>query len=138
MAKLPHEVQLRPISPLAQNAPSRPIGGAPPPSTDFNGPHEELFDWQKVRRLLFFTLRSVRRRLGLFLLVWVGMVLLAVGALEVMPKTYEVQSALLAQRNPVLGSRGDPGRDQPEKAAPELIMGTENLRALGDQTHRLQ
>jgi hypothetical protein len=138
MAKLPHEVQLRPISPLAQDVPSRPIGGAPPPSTDFNGPHEELFDWQKVRRLLFFTLRSVRRRLGLFLLVWVGMVLLAVGALEVMPKTYEVQSALLAQRNPVLGSRGDPGRDQPTRAAPELIMRTENLRALVEQTDLLQ
>jgi hypothetical protein len=138
MAKQPHEVQLRPISPLPQDVSARPIGGTPPPPADFNGPQEELFDWQKVRRLLFFTLRSVRRRLGLFLLVWVGMVGLAVGALYVMPKTYEVQSGLLAQRNPVLGSRGDPGRDQPTRAAPELIMRTENLRALIEQTNLLQ
>jgi hypothetical protein len=138
MAKLPHEVQVRPISSLAQDVPNRPIGGTQPPSVDFNGPQEELFDWQKVRRLLFFTLRSVRRRLGLFLLVWVGMVLLAAGALYVMPKTYEVQSSLLAQKNAVLGSRGDPGRDLPTRAAPELILRTENLRALIDQTNLFQ
>ncbi len=138
MAKLPHEVQVRPISSLAQDVPTQPIGRTSPPSVDFNGPQDELFDWQKVRRLLFFTLHSVRRRPGLFLLVWIGMMLLTVGALYVMPKTYEVRSSLLAQKNAVLGSRGDPGRDQPTRAAPDLILRTENLRALIGQTDLLE
>src|SRR5260370_41556995 len=96
MAKLPHEVQVRPISSLAQDVPTQPIGRTSPPSVDFNGPQDELVDWQKVRRLLFFTVHSVRRRPGLFLLVWIGMILLTGGGLSEMPKTYHVRSRLLA------------------------------------------
>jgi uncharacterized protein involved in exopolysaccharide biosynthesis len=136
MAKLPHEIQARPISNLAQDVPTRTIGATPQPSVDFNGPQDELFDWQKVRRLLFFTLRSIRRRPVLFLLIWVGMVVLAVTALWAMPKTYEVQSTILAQKS--LKAGGDAWADQPTRTAPELIMRSENLRALIEQTNLLE
>jgi len=141
MAESPKDVHLmRPISATSSSRNPSPSGasdtafGAPQSSTDFNGPHEELFDWQKVRRLGFFALNSVRRRLWLFLLIWLGMVVIAVTALKVMPKTYEVRSSILAQKNPILGTHADNGREQPSRGAPELIVRTENLHGLIAQT----
>ena len=92
----------------------------PPPPTrpTWDGPAEELFDWQKVRRYLGFSLGSVRRRLLLFVLVFGGMPLLAAAGLAVLPKTYEVESRLLAQKNPVLAVKADSSpADLPTRAA---------------------
>jgi len=100
---------------------------------------EDLFDWQKVRRYAAFSLGSVRRRPFLFALVAGGMAVFAAVALAVLPKTYEVESKLLAQRNSVLAVRSDTNPlDQPTKAAAETIMRRENLQDLLRQTELLQ
>jgi len=110
-----------------------------PPYPPYDGQHEELFDWQKVRRYVLFSLGSIRRRLLLFVFVSAGMVLLAVAALAVLPKTYEVQSRLLAQKNPVLAVRADANQmEQPTRAAAETIIRRDNLRALIQQTDLLK
>ncbi|HKC58505.1 MAG TPA: hypothetical protein VKB92_00290 [Myxococcales bacterium] len=105
----------------------------------WDGPAEELFDWQKVRRYLGFSLGSVRRRLLLFVLVFGGMPLLAAAGLAVLPKTYEVESRLLAQRNPVLAVKADSSpADLPTRAAAETIIRRDNLQALIRQADLLQ
>lgn len=109
----------------------RPIPSPPPPSW---GPHEDLFDWQKISRYVRFSLGSVRRRPWLFLLISGGMVLLAAGALAVLPKTYEVQARLLVQKNPVLAVRADANAESPTRAAAEIIVRRDNLHALIQQT----
>jgi uncharacterized protein involved in exopolysaccharide biosynthesis len=123
MGEPPDWVQARPLK-------------RPQPHSVYEGPSEELFDWQKVRRYIRFTLGSVRRRRGLFLLVSCGMVGMAAAALAVLPKTYEVESRLLAQMNPVMGSQSGQ-MDPPTRSAAELIIRTENLHALIEQTHLL-
>jgi len=111
----------------------------PPPQPAYAPPTEELFDWERVRRYAVFALGSVRRRLLLFLSVWVGMVVLAAAALAVLPKTYAVESRLLAQKNPVLAVRADSSQmDQPTRAAAETIMRRDNLQALMRQADVLQ
>src|SRR6266849_2795651 len=118
---------------------ARAIHPPPPPYPPYDGQHEELFDWQKVRRYVLFSLGSIRRRLLLFVFVSAGMVLLAVAALAVLPKTYEVQSRLLAQKNPVLAVRADANQmEQPTRAAAETIIRRDNLRALIQQTDLLK
>ena len=110
-----------------------------PPHPAYEGPQDELFDWQKWRRYAAFSFGSVRRRPFLFAFVFCGMVLLAAAALAVLPKTYEVESRLLAQKNPVLAVRADANQmDQPTRAAAETIIRRENLQALISQTELLQ
>jgi len=103
-----------------------------------DGPGEELFDWQKLRRYAAFCLRSIHRRFFLFLSVSAGLVLLAGLALSAFPKTYEVEARLLAQRNPVLSVRADLNQMEPTRAAVETILRRDNLLALMQQTDLLQ
>jgi len=111
---------------------------SPSPHPEYEG-HDELFDWQKWRRYAVFSLGSVRRRPFLFAIVFCGMVLLSAGALAVLPKTYEVESRLLAQKNPVLAVRADANQmDQPTRAAAETITRRENLHDLIRQTELVQ
>jgi uncharacterized protein involved in exopolysaccharide biosynthesis len=118
----------------APYVPARPVAGPPPPPSQWDGPQDELFDWQRVRSYVLFSLRSVRRRPFLFASVFAGMVLLAGGALRVLPKTYEVESRLLAQKSAVLMVRADSNMEQPTRAAAELILDRENLNSLIRQT----
>ncbi|HKC59988.1 MAG TPA: hypothetical protein VKB92_07875 [Myxococcales bacterium] len=111
----------------------------PPPYPIYDGPQGELFDWVKVRRYLGFSLGSIRRRPFLFLLVAAGMALLAAAGLAVLPKTYEVESRLLAQTNPVLAVRADSRpADLPTRAAAETIIRRDNLHAMIQQADLLQ
>ncbi|HET9754854.1 MAG TPA: hypothetical protein VFP52_17910, partial [Myxococcales bacterium] len=101
--------------------------------------HEDLFDWAKVRRYLVFSTGSVRRRPWLFLSVAGAMVALTAAALAVLPKTYQVDCKLLAQKNSVLAVRADANmNDQPARSAVEMIVRHENLVALIRQTDLLQ
>ncbi len=125
MTRTTNEVHARPIH-------------SPAPHPVYDGPHEELFDWHKVQGYALFSLGSVRRRPLLFLSVFATMILLAVVALVVLPKTYEVQSRLLAQKNPVLAVRADSNQMEPTRAAAETIIGRDNLRSLIQQTDLLQ
>jgi hypothetical protein len=111
----------------------------PPAEPAYQGPHEELFDWQKVHRYAVFCLGSIRRRPLLFALVSAGMFLLAAGVLAVLPKTYEVESRLLAQKSPLLAVRADSNQmDSPTRAAAETIIRRDNLLALIQQTDLVQ
>jgi uncharacterized protein involved in exopolysaccharide biosynthesis len=111
----------------------------PAPHPAYEETHEELFDWQKLRRYAVFSLGSVRRRPVLFLLVAGGMILLTAAGLAVLPKTYEVECRLLAQKNPVLAVRADSNpMDLPTRAAAETILRRENLEALIRQTDLLR
>src|SRR6267378_5650613 len=111
---------------------------SPSPHPEYEG-HDELFDWQKWRRYAVFSLGSVRRRPFLFAIVFCGMVLLSAGALAVLPKTYEVESRLLAQKNPVLAVRADASQmDLQTRAAAETIIRRDNLQALMRQADLLQ
>jgi hypothetical protein len=81
----------------------------------------------------------VRRRLLIFVSIAFGMPLLAAAALAVMPKTYEVESRLLAQKNPVLAVKADSSpADVPTRAAAETIIRRDNLHDLIRQADLLQ
>jgi hypothetical protein len=111
----------------------------PPPYPTYDGSQGELFDWVKVRRYLGFSLGSIRRRPFLFLLIAAGLALLAATGLAVLPKTYEVESRLLAQSNAGLAVRADSRpSDLPTKAAAETIIRRDNLRAMIRQADLLQ
>ena len=107
-----------------------------PPAHPFHDrAHDDLFDWAKVRRYVAFALGSVRRRFGLFMSVSSIMLLLAAAAVWAMPKTYQVECRLLAQRNPVLAVRADASQaTDPTKAAAENIVLHDNLQKLIHQT----
>ncbi len=110
----------------------------PPPHHAYDRAHDDLFDWAKVRRYVVFSLGSVRRRFGLFMSVSSVMLLLAAVALWAMPKTYEVESRLLAQKNSVLAVRADASQaTEPTRAAAENIVRHDNLQALIRQTDLL-
>src|SRR5205823_8240869 len=83
------------------------IRPVPRPDPTHDGSHDSVFDWPKLARYALLSLGSIRRRLLLFLFVAAAMVLLAAVALAVLPRSYEVQARLLAQRNPVLAIRTD-------------------------------
>jgi hypothetical protein len=123
---IPYEIHPRPI-------PGQPQAAPPPHS--YEAPDDDLFDWDKIRRYLVFSLGSVRRRFGLFMAVAASMVLLAAAALWALPKTYEVESRLLAQKSAVLAVKADASQaTDPTRSAAEIIVRHENLHALIQQT----
>src|SRR6266446_4953241 len=106
----------------------------PPQNGAHDGPHQEIVDWREIYRSLSFALASVRRRPILFASVAASSLLLAVVALAVLPKTYEVEARLLAQRNSVLAIRADSAVMEPTRAAADTIVSRENVRALMEET----
>jgi hypothetical protein len=124
---------------MAEEVEARVIPPQPSPYPVYDGPRDELFDWLKVRRYAALSLGSVRRRPFLFLLVSAGLILLAGVALAVLPKTYEVECRLLAERNAVLAVKADSSpADAPTRAAAETIMRRDNLQAIIRQADVLQ
>src|SRR5712671_4366981 len=89
-----------------------------PTGPTWEGPAEELFDWQKVRRYVSLSLGSVRRRLLIFVSIAFGMPLLAAAAL-----------AVKADSSPA---------DVPTRAAAETIIRRDNLHDLIRQADLLQ
>ena len=122
---IPYEIHPRPVP-----------GQQPPPHPPaYDAASDDLFDWAKIRRYVVFSLGSVRRRFGLFMAVATSMVIFAGLALWALPKTYEVESRLLAQKNPVLAVKADASvTTDPTRAAAEIIVRHENLHALIRQT----
>jgi hypothetical protein len=113
---------------------ARPLEHERPPAPDAA---KDLFDRDWLRRYVEFSARSVRRRPLLFAFVSCGMIIAAATALVALPKTYEVQSRLLAQKNPVLAVRADATQIEPTRAAAETITSRDNLQALMAQTDLL-
>lgn len=117
-----------------------PIHGQPPaaPPPAYDAANDDLFDWAKIRKYVTFSLGSVRRRFGLFMAVALSMVVFAAAALWALPKTYEVESRLLAQKNAILAVKADASvTTDPTRAAAEIIVRHENLHALIRQTDLL-
>lgn len=75
-----------------------------------SGPEERDTDVARVLHILLFALRSVRRRIGLALVIAFAMYLVIVGALFVMPRTYVVQTRTLTSGASVLPALASPTR----------------------------
>ena len=100
----------------------------------------ELIDLEALRDHAGFVYRSVWRRRRLALGTFLG-VLAATGLLlAVLPRTYQVQMQLLAQKNSLMPALGNPNRtvpsdaDAPTRAAPEAVKRRDNLVSLLKQT----
>jgi hypothetical protein len=94
----------------------------------------ELFDWGQIRDYVGFFTRSVRRHKKLLIILAVIFGAAAYGALLVLPKTYRVETKVLAVRSQALAVRGDVGGVEPSRAASEIILRHDNLTALVKQT----
>jgi len=102
--------------------------------TDRRAPGD-LFDWTAIGGYLVLVLHSIRRHLLLFLGTWLVVVGLSIGALAVLPKTYEVVAKLQAQKGQLLyGGSGPREADAPTKQAAETVLRHDNLVALVNQT----
>ena len=103
----------------------------------------DLFDYGLLRDYALYVLGSVRRHKVAVALTFGLVVAAAAGLLRGLPKTYLVETRLLAQRNQVIAALGNPGRalpfeaDAPTRAAAETIMRRDNLVALIRQTNSI-
>lgn len=104
----------------------------------------DLFDYAALRDYLRFGTTSIRRHRGLVVFLLCSVIGLAVLYLATFPKTYRVETRILAQRNQVMASLGNPGRsmpgefDAPTRAASETILNHTNLVSLVRQTNLLE
>jgi uncharacterized protein involved in exopolysaccharide biosynthesis len=100
------------------------------------GESAELFDWALIGSYAMFVLHSIRRHKLLFLLVWVGIISFSLALMVLLPKTYQVQTTLQAQRNimPALGTPRAMDADAPTRLAAETIQRYDNLVAVLQQT----
>jgi uncharacterized protein involved in exopolysaccharide biosynthesis len=109
----------------------------PTPQPQGETEHEspDLFDSRQLGNYVRYVTGSVRRRKRLALTLFSVIVLGTLLGLVTFPKTYHVETKVLAQRNPVLPVRGDqPGVDTPTRAAAETVLRHDNLVALVKQT----
>ena len=90
--------------------------------------------WALVGGHVLLVVHAVRRHPWLCLLLWIGVVGLSLGAASVLPRKYEVQTTLQAQRTQVIASlAGRPMLSEPDapiKQAEETILRRENLASL--------
>lgn len=97
-------------------------------------PETDLVDYRRVGQWCLFVLRAARRHRNLALASFAGVVSLAGLALAAIPKRWEVQATILAQRNPLnVGLYRD--WDAPTRAARETVLRRDNLVSLVKQTH---
>ncbi|HQR29443.1 MAG TPA: hypothetical protein PLL32_03470, partial [Anaeromyxobacteraceae bacterium] len=118
-----------------------PVNLEPRPSrTSADEPGADLFDYGWIRGFLGFVARSVSRHRVLAAGTLVATVALAAVGLWALPRTYLVETRILAQRNPVMSVLANPnfGRpseaDAPTRAAKETVLRWENLVALVKET----
>jgi uncharacterized protein involved in exopolysaccharide biosynthesis len=118
------------------------------PPTDQNGrgpgasgsPEEPLIDLAWLRDLLRFPFNALRRHSRLAIGAASAVLVATVLALLIAPRTYEVQSRILARRNMVLPALGNPRRtvptesDAPAALAMEAVFSRDNLSAIIDST----
>lgn len=93
-------------------------------------------EYRRFRELAGLVLRAPRRRRGLSAAVFLLGVLATVAAVLFVPRVYSVHTKILAQRNLVMPSLGNPRRsvpsdsDAPTRAAADMILGRDNLVAI--------
>lgn len=106
------------------------------------GTEPELFDTQLLRQLVGFVIRGVGRHRLLTLASLVGVALLGTVAGVVLPRTYHVESRLLANNNDLIRALGNPRSsvpsEDPTRAARELVFAHDNLVTLIKQTNLMK
>lgn len=102
----------------------------------------DLFDTQLLRQAVGFVFRGVRRHRVLALLTFAALLGLGVLAAALMPRTYHVESRLLANNNQLIRALGNPRsslrEEDPTRAARELIFAHDNLVSLIKQTNLMK
>jgi len=112
--------------------------GGPPPAREGEA---DLFDYRLLRDAAAFLVRATLRHRALASLCFLAVLAAAVTSLWVLPKRWQVQARLLAQRNPVMWTLSNPGLprpfdwDAPARAARETVLRRDNLVALCRQTN---
>ncbi|MFN0064056.1 MAG: hypothetical protein ACKVPX_16230 [Myxococcaceae bacterium] len=116
----------------------------PSPMPGDNVPQEaDLLDYAQLWRQVGFVARALSRHRTLFVCVVLAIISVTSLLLAVWPRTYKVSTTILAQRNQVLASIGNPRRaipldaDAPTRAVTETVMRRDNLVALVKQTNLL-
>jgi uncharacterized protein involved in exopolysaccharide biosynthesis len=104
---------------------------APQPEID----HSQIIDFRAMKNWLEFALRASRQRRRLVFSVAGAMFVIAVILVNVIPKTYRVQSRILAQKNSALALRGDTNGESATKSAADLVSRRENVLNLVKQTN---
>lgn len=103
---------------------------------DDGGGEDEGIDLEYVRDVAGFALRSRKRHPWLSASLFVAIVVATVAAAVLLPRSYSVDTKLLAQRNLVLPALGNPNRsvprdaDNPTKNVAETILQRDNLVSL--------
>ncbi len=104
----------------------------------------DLFDYAGLKMWFGFIWRSLGRHRFAGILSGLTVFGMAVFLVWVFPKKYESQSKLLANRNTLMASLGNPHRsnnsdmDGPTRAAQETVMARDNLVAMVKQTRLLE
>src|SRR5690242_18151950 len=103
----------------------------------------EPFEFAPLAHHALMVIRSLRRHPVLFLCVWIAVVGLTAAALAVLPRTYDVQTALQVARAP--GTTAAASKvaiakevDAPTRTAAETVHRHANLVSLIQQTHLLE
>lgn len=100
----------------------------------------DLFDFGQIRDYLGFVRRAVGRHKLLVLVAWVSVMGVAAATVAILPRSYHVETKILAQQNHVIAALGNPNRtvprdaDAPTKAASETVLRRDNLISLIKQT----
>lgn len=106
-----------------------------PERVETNAP-SDLIDWGFALDAVFFVKNAVLRHWFLALVVMAAVSGLAAGVSKIMPRKYHVETRMLTQRNFIIASLANPGRsipvdaDQPTRAAWEMVMKTDNIKAI--------
>src|SRR5438094_170581 len=109
-----------------------------------HGESGDLFDWQLIGSCVSFVLHSIRRHKRFFLSIWLGIVSFSLLLIWALPKTYQVQTTLQAQRNQIMPALRNPTRATPMAAEPhtrqaaETVQRYDNLIALIQQTELIK
>ena len=106
------------------------------------GSEPELFDTELIRQVVGFVFRGVRRHRVLSGLSFVCVLVFGVLAAVLLPRTYHVESRLLANNNDLIRALGNPRSsvpsEDPTRAARELIFAHDNIVSLIKQTNLLK
>ena len=135
----PREPNLRLASPDTRT-PVRPSApGRPTPESTV----EPVVDMARLTELMRFPLGALRRHTKLATLAFLGVFGTAVAAAIFLPKTYLVETRILARRSMVLPALGNPRRtvptesDAPARLAVQAVMSRESLTDIIESTKLL-
>jgi hypothetical protein len=104
----------------------------------------ELVNVRQVAYYALFAVGAIRRHKILAAAIFVLVFAITAAFAAALPRTYFVETKLLAQRNAVMTALSNPGRavpwdaDAPTRAAAETVLRRDNLIAIVEQTNLMQ